>query len=194
MLAVSPGQFGIGLFSPPLDATGNSVRGVLACERLAARFGLHLLHDATAGASAAKVLPDGDVLRLRGDIDFAAAELVLRLSRERGGAPLELDLSGVTRLHPVAQRLLEALHGVRSGVTVVWRGPIRSEISAPPVAATTSTPATATIQVSSAKPIPITPNWSAEVAIVCGIHRTDQMPTPVMPITDSTASGASRSQ
>jgi glutaminase len=111
VLAVSPGQFGIGLFSPPLDATGNSVRGVLACERLAARFGLHLLHDATAGASAAKVLPDGDVLRLRGDIDFAAAELVLRLSRERGDAALVLDLSGVTRLHPVAQRLLAALPG-----------------------------------------------------------------------------------
>ena len=45
VLAVSPGQFGIGLFSPPLDARGNSVRGVLACERLAERFGLHLLHE-----------------------------------------------------------------------------------------------------------------------------------------------------
>jgi glutaminase len=111
VLAVSPGQFGIGLFSPRLDATGNSVRGVLACERLAERFGLHLLHDATAGARAAKVLLDGDVLRLRGDIDFAAADLVLRLSRERDGAPLALDLSGVTRLHPVAQLLLEAIDG-----------------------------------------------------------------------------------
>jgi glutaminase len=109
LLAVSPGQFGIGLFSPPLDARGNSVRGVLACERLADRFGLHLLHDATSGARAAKVLQDGDVIRLRGDIDFAAAELVLRKSVERGGAPLTLDLSGVTRLHPVAQRLLDAL-------------------------------------------------------------------------------------
>jgi glutaminase len=109
VLAVSPGQFGIGLFSPPLDARGNSVRGVLACERLAGRFGLHLLHDATAGARAAKVLDDGDVLRLRGDIDFAAAELVLRKSRERGGAPLTLDVTGVTRMHPVAERLLEAV-------------------------------------------------------------------------------------
>jgi len=107
VLAVSPGQFGIGLFSPPLDSRGNSVRGVMACERLAGRFGLHLLHDATAGARAAKVIEDGDVLRLRGDIDFAAAELVMRLSRQRGpGSPLELDLSGVTRLHPVAERLL----------------------------------------------------------------------------------------
>ena len=81
VLAVSPGQFGIGLFSPPLDARGNSVRGVLACERLAGRFGLHLLHDATAGARAAKVLrTTATFITLRGDIDFAAAELVLRKS------------------------------------------------------------------------------------------------------------------
>jgi glutaminase len=109
VLAVSPGQFGIGLFSPPLDGRGNSVRGVLACERLASRFGLHLLHDPTSGARAAKVLQDGEILRLRGDIDFAAAELVLRISRERGGAELAIDLSGVTRLHPVAQQLLDAI-------------------------------------------------------------------------------------
>jgi glutaminase len=109
VLAVSPGQFGIGVFSPPLDAGGNSVRGVLACERLAHRFGLHLLHDPTSGARAAKVLLDGNVVRLRGDIDFAAAELVLRMTRERDGAPLRLDLTGVTRLHPVAERLLDVL-------------------------------------------------------------------------------------
>ena len=29
---------------------------------------------------------------------------------------------------------------------------------------------------------------------MCGIHSTDQMPTPVMPITDSTETGSSRSQ
>ena len=106
VLAVSPGQFGIGLFSPPLDAAGNSVRGVLACERLAQRFGLHLLHDATSGARAAKVLEDGDVIRLRGDIDFAAAELVLRKSQD--GAR-RLDVTGVTRMHPVAERMLDAI-------------------------------------------------------------------------------------
>ena len=32
LVAVSPGQFGIGLFSPLLDAQGNSVSGVRACE------------------------------------------------------------------------------------------------------------------------------------------------------------------
>lgn len=106
VLAVSPGQFGVGLFSPPLDEQGNSVRAVLACERMASRFGLHVFHDATAGARAAKVTHDGDTLVLRGDIDFAAAELALRLSRT--GAR-RLDVTQVTRMHPVAERLLAAV-------------------------------------------------------------------------------------
>ena len=43
VLAVVPGQGGIGVFSPPLDASGNSVRGVGVCRDLARRYGLHLL-------------------------------------------------------------------------------------------------------------------------------------------------------
>ncbi len=41
IVAVVPGQFGIGIFSPPLDAKGNSVRGVQVCGDLSDRFGLH---------------------------------------------------------------------------------------------------------------------------------------------------------
>ena len=37
-----PGQAGIAIFSPPIDANGNSVRGVQACRRIAEAFGLHL--------------------------------------------------------------------------------------------------------------------------------------------------------
>ncbi len=44
IMAVLPGQFGLGLFSPPLDEKGNSVRGIEACKRLSADFGLHLFH------------------------------------------------------------------------------------------------------------------------------------------------------
>lgn len=42
ILAVIPGQAGIAIFSPPIDANGNSVRGVQACRRIADAFGLHL--------------------------------------------------------------------------------------------------------------------------------------------------------
>ncbi|NCC26684.1 MAG: glutaminase A [Gammaproteobacteria bacterium] len=42
--AVLPGQFGLGVFSPRLDAKGNSVRGIEACKRLSQDFSLHLFH------------------------------------------------------------------------------------------------------------------------------------------------------
>lgn len=44
IMAVLPGQFGLGVFSPPLDEKGNSVRGLEACKRLSRDFGLHLFH------------------------------------------------------------------------------------------------------------------------------------------------------
>ncbi len=44
--AVVPSKLGIGTFSPPLDAKGNSVRGILACQALARDFGLHLFNAA----------------------------------------------------------------------------------------------------------------------------------------------------
>jgi glutaminase len=42
ILAVVPGQAGIGVFSPLLDERGNSVRGIRACADLSERFGLHI--------------------------------------------------------------------------------------------------------------------------------------------------------
>ena len=42
ILAVEPGRLGIGVFSPRLDAQGNSVRGIAVCRELAADLGLHL--------------------------------------------------------------------------------------------------------------------------------------------------------
>jgi glutaminase len=42
ILAVVPRQMGIGVFSPALDARGNSVRGVKVCADLSQQFGLHI--------------------------------------------------------------------------------------------------------------------------------------------------------
>ena len=42
LVATAPGRLGIGVYSPPLDEEGNSVRGVLASERLSDDLGLHL--------------------------------------------------------------------------------------------------------------------------------------------------------
>jgi glutaminase len=43
VVAVLPGQLGIGVFSPRLDARGNSARGIKVCQRMASDFDLHPL-------------------------------------------------------------------------------------------------------------------------------------------------------
>ncbi len=54
ILAVVPGKMGIAVYSPGLDAYGNSVRGVSVCKEMAARLGLHVFatedEDALLGA------------------------------------------------------------------------------------------------------------------------------------------------
>jgi glutaminase len=42
IIAVVPRQLGIAVYSPRLDARGNSVRGIEVCKALSERFGLHL--------------------------------------------------------------------------------------------------------------------------------------------------------
>ncbi|MCD2146605.1 glutaminase A [Gordonia paraffinivorans] len=44
ILAVLPGQLGIGVYSPRLDEHGNSVRGVETCEHLSRDLGLHMFN------------------------------------------------------------------------------------------------------------------------------------------------------
>lgn len=44
-------QLGVAVYSPKLDAQGNSVRGILACKELASRFGLHAFEFTNVGSS-----------------------------------------------------------------------------------------------------------------------------------------------
>ncbi len=45
IMAVVPGKMGIGIFSPPLDPRGNSVRGIKVCQAMASDLGLHIFGD-----------------------------------------------------------------------------------------------------------------------------------------------------
>jgi glutaminase len=51
IFAVVNRQLGIGVYSPKLDAQGNSVRGILACKELANHFGLHAFEFTNVGSS-----------------------------------------------------------------------------------------------------------------------------------------------
>lgn len=54
ILAVVPGKMGIGIFSPPLDERGNSVRGIKVCQAMSQDLGLHMF---ASGQTPAVPLP-----------------------------------------------------------------------------------------------------------------------------------------
>jgi glutaminase len=117
IVAVKPGQFGVGVFSPRLDARGNSVRGVRVLERLSSAFDLHLMtHPDRDRSAVTRALRDGGALRLTltGEIDFVTIEDVLASIASlvaEPGAPItsiELDLTAVSRIRPTAERFLAA--------------------------------------------------------------------------------------
>jgi glutaminase len=51
ILAVVNRQLGIAIYSPRLDAKGNSVRGILVCKELASHLGLHAFEFSNVGSS-----------------------------------------------------------------------------------------------------------------------------------------------
>ena len=117
VIAASPAQFGIGIFSPPVDERGNSVRAVLAARRLSEAFDLDLVRHPGLNAPVLRRRDDAattaavTVLELQGELDFAAAESVLAdLLALPGSATrlLVLDLTAVSRVRPVAGGLFTA--------------------------------------------------------------------------------------
>jgi glutaminase len=136
IIAVSPGQFGIGVFGPRLDSHGNSVRGAEMLRELSSRFDLHIMHRAgqsgpvvyrvttAAARPSPRVRPSDErealaagaeriaIMAAQGELELAAAERLLwsiEQSLERPAPQwLVLDLRRVMRLHPAAAQLLDA--------------------------------------------------------------------------------------
>ena len=63
IMAVMPGQAGIGVFSPPLDARGNSVRGIEVCKNISRDFNLHCLRVPRSSRSAIRAQYDVSKIR-----------------------------------------------------------------------------------------------------------------------------------
>ena len=94
IIAVLPGQLGIGVYSPRLDTFGNSVRGVAACEALSREFGLHILRPPVNPSSVVFMnhsLADVSSKRRRSDDE-------MRCLGERGGAVRILPPARPSRL------------------------------------------------------------------------------------------------
>jgi glutaminase len=132
IVAVLPGQLAVAVFSPLLDARGNSARGIAVCRELSANYNLHLFNTSNPGMSVirhrtsarrissnrsrpsgeAKVLSQhGDriqIVEVQGSITFGPAERVIRelysLSDETFA--FILDFNRVQQLDHVSSRVL----------------------------------------------------------------------------------------
>ncbi|HQC76298.1 MAG TPA: glutaminase A [Mycobacterium sp.] len=115
ILAVLPGQLGIGVYSPLLDGRGNSVRGVLVCRALSERLGLHFLNvsrESRATMRAVYQAADGvRVYEMHGDLMFAGAEKVLRtIDRDSDEVSVAiLDVTRVDTINDPARALLASM-------------------------------------------------------------------------------------
>ena len=135
VIAVLPGQLGIGVFSPRLDPRGNSVRGVRVCQELAARHHLHQYRPGLVSTDAVARTYGADVMcsrrsrsaeesralaqhgarirvyELRGDLVFGSAERLVRRVLDDVGEIgwAVLDFRRVTGVNGTAWELLAGL-------------------------------------------------------------------------------------
>ena len=133
VLAVVPGRLGIAVYSPRLDAFGNSVRGIAACRRLSQSLELHLFDQTPlqqspvcssyrgTERSSRRWRRDAEALRLdplrariavlhaQGVLDFAALEALLSRIEDAAtkGSVIVLDLGQVSELPPACTALLQ---------------------------------------------------------------------------------------
>jgi len=132
VLAVLPGQLAIGVYSPRLDAQGNSARALKVCEELSRAWELHqfnppsctrsgrrLAYTAAERASSRTRHPSHraslrehggriHVVELQSNLAFATTEPIVRDVVERVGRPLALilDFHHVSAINGVAVRML----------------------------------------------------------------------------------------
>ncbi|MGY0466520.1 glutaminase A [Kitasatospora sp. cg17-2] len=133
LIAVGPGRFGVAVYSPPLDAAGNSVRGVAALTAMSERLALHLMHapvhltatvtDAGHGARSSRARSPEEsallnassrrivVVGAQGELEFTETEQLL--GAVEGAVPeppgwLVLDLMAVTGIRPGSAAMLAA--------------------------------------------------------------------------------------
>lgn len=153
ILAVLPGQIGIGVFSPRLDSHGNSVRGIKVCEALSQRLDLHLFNRRGTRDGAVRLYFNGakvnsrrvrsvtetallkehghriHVLQLQGNLTFTTTETAVHTGLEKVETMdfLVLDFGHVLSINDSAARLLYelALKLIADGRTVIFTHPDR---------------------------------------------------------------------
>ena len=146
VLAVLPGQLGIGVYSPPLDARGNSVRGIKVCEQLSRELVLHVFGASPDSLSAVRRVSRGDevmsnrvrshhetealaphrrsigLFEIQGPLFFGSTELVHRVVVDEleDLSYVILDLTHVSALDDAAFAILNRLSGdvAQTGRTV----------------------------------------------------------------------------
>jgi glutaminase len=151
VLAVLPGQLGIGVFSPPLDSRGNSVRGIGVCERLSRDLQLHVLASTSGVRSVTRRIVRGNEIfsnrvrtsledqalaetrhvvslyELQGDLVFATAEKAHReiVSNLDDIEYVIVDFRYVTSVDEPALGVLNALAEtlIDSGRTIIAASP-----------------------------------------------------------------------
>src|SRR5262245_28435696 len=133
IIAVLPGQLGIGVFSPPLDNRGNSVRGIRVCDALSRHCDLHLFNRPSVGnstirlkfsaaqfnshrvrtAEESRILQQlGErikIYQLQGNLTFATAEAVVSDVMGNSMEYLIFDLKRVLTINESACRLFYEL-------------------------------------------------------------------------------------
>jgi glutaminase len=154
IIAVLPGQLAISVYSPRLDAEGNSVRGVRVCRALAHELDLHSLRVTRAARSTIRAVHDlaavpsrrhrpphetaaladraaqAYVIELQGDVAFAGAERIARwCDHHEDLAAAIFDLRQVDRLSSSAARILiDLAHALESAGCLVALVPGRISV------------------------------------------------------------------